>query len=343
MFVLFHSPLKAKEKPLKIGLIQSPPFLILENNENIEGLCIDIWEKISDSLGTDNIYIVKDHANILDALDNHEIDLTIFPLTITSERMRKYYFSQPYFITSLSIATNVRSKWGFSNFLDNFFSVNFFKIVSLLFFVLLVFGFLVWVFERHQNVNHFSRGIKGIADGLWWSASTMTTVGYGDKVPKSFWGRFIAVIWMFTAVIIISSFTAAISSTLTISQITNNIDGLSDLRTIVVGTINGSSSATYLDKNHIAYISYEDVDNAFDDLESGKIQAFVYHKAIIEYYLSKKQYRSDLTNIALDLNKEYFCFASLDAALIQRINPYLADVLESPSWGEMLKKYNLSE
>ncbi len=321
----------------------APPFLVLENNEKPTGLCIDIWGKIADSLGSSYTFVEKDEQLLLSDLEKHELDLTIIPLTITPERMRKFYFSQPFFITTLSIATNANDNDQVKTFLHNFFSVGFFKIIGLLFFIILVFGFLVWFFEHRKNKKHFRKGIKGLMDGIWWSAVTMTTVGYGDIAPTSFWGRFFATIWMFTAVIIISSFTATISSALTVNSIKNNIDNINDLREVRVATIRGSSSADYLRNNKILFIEYERIEDALNDLSHEKIQAFVYDKAIIEYYLSKKQYQSVLTSIALSANKEYFCFASTNESLIHKINPFLIDVLESTDWNLMLKKYNLGE
>lgn len=36
--------------------------------------------------------------------------------------------------------------------------------------------------------------IKTAGDGIWWAMATVTTIGYGDVVPVSFWGRLIGAI-----------------------------------------------------------------------------------------------------------------------------------------------------
>ena len=51
-----------------------------------------------------------------------------------------------------------------------------------------------------------------LADGLWWSIVTLTTVGYGDITPNSFAGRLIGILIMFLGIGIIALFTAAIAS-----------------------------------------------------------------------------------------------------------------------------------
>ena len=52
-----------------------------------------------------------------------------------------------------------------------------------------------------------------IGSGLWWAIQTTTTVGYGDNVPVSAAGRFLAVLVMFFGIGFLTVITAAITST----------------------------------------------------------------------------------------------------------------------------------
>jgi voltage-gated potassium channel Kch len=60
---------------------------------------------------------------------------------------------------------------------------------------------------------------------LWWSASTVTTVGYGDVVPKEPFGRFVAGILMVLGFAFLSLVTGTIASAL-VSRY--KVDGESD-------------------------------------------------------------------------------------------------------------------
>jgi voltage-gated potassium channel len=49
-------------------------------------------------------------------------------------------------------------------------------------------------------------------DEFWWAAQTVTTVGYGDVVPSTGGGRFIAGITMFASVATVSLVTAVVTA-----------------------------------------------------------------------------------------------------------------------------------
>ena len=66
-------------------------------------------------------------------------------------------------------------------------------------------GFLMTVLD-HENY-------KTIGEGLWWAVQTVTTVGYGDSVPTTDAGRFLATVVMLLGIGFLTVITAAITST----------------------------------------------------------------------------------------------------------------------------------
>lgn len=79
----------------------------------------------------------------------------------------------------------------------------------------------------------------------------MTTVGYGDKAPRTVGGRAVGFIWMFTAIIVISFFTATIASSLTLTRLHSRVGGPQDLPHVRVGGLEGSAAVEYLEEQGI--------------------------------------------------------------------------------------------
>jgi voltage-gated potassium channel len=63
-------------------------------------------------------------------------------------------------------------------------------------------------FEEHAP----GATIHNFGDALWWSISTVTTVGYGDKYPVSAGGRGVAVVLMITGIGLVGVLSATVAS-----------------------------------------------------------------------------------------------------------------------------------
>lgn len=56
--------------------------------------------------------------------------------------------------------------------------------------------------------------INTMLDAVWWTAATVTTVGYGDVVPTTDLGRIIGVVFMFVGISILGIFISTIGASL---------------------------------------------------------------------------------------------------------------------------------
>lgn len=325
-----------QHKVLKIGIKAVPPF-VYDEKANLKGLSEELWMKLSNALKLDyeTVYY-EDVASLLGAVQNNEIDLTINPITVTAKRMKEMSFSQPYYITSTVIVS--RNENLVLSTLKNFFSSSFWKALIILIGVIAVFGFLIWLFEKNKNPDQFRDGLKGIGDGFWWSAVTMTTVGYGDKSPVTFGGRFIGFIWMFVAIIIISGLTASISTALTLNSLGGQVSSIQDLSYYHVGTIEGTSAADLLSNQHIGFKTYKGLDGVFNALQSKEIDFIVYEKPILHHYIQEHNLQKDLLIQPQILQTDYYSFAfSKNNPLVKVINPEIVKKIRSLEWQLMLE------
>ena len=62
-------------------------------------------------------------------------------------------------------------------------------------------------------------GLDEIGNSFWWTIVTITTVGYGDYAPDSFYGRVLAIFLMLAGIGLVSTITGSISSIFTTRKI----------------------------------------------------------------------------------------------------------------------------
>ena len=88
------------------------------------------------------------------------------------------------------------------------------RAVLLIILVTIIASILIELFESSQN-SAFST----FWDSAWWVIVTITTVGYGDKIPITPLGKIIGVLIMFVGIALLSVVTATISSILVTRKI----------------------------------------------------------------------------------------------------------------------------
>ena len=281
-----------------------------------------------------------DLKQLLDGVKNRSLDVAAAALTITPEREKSFDFTHAYYSTGLGIAVASKARNPWFSVIRRFLSFAFLKIVLSLALVLLVVGFLVWWFERKKNPQQFNGNVaKGIGAGFWWSAVTMTTVGYGDKAPITFAGRVAALVWMFVGIILISSFTAAITSSLTVSQLESVVKGPEDLPRVTVGTIINTTSESHLEQIHISYLPYKTPREGLIALKKGEIDALVYDAPMLRYYIHR-DYPGSLRVLPKRLLQQNYGIALTSSSpLREQINVVLLQKIREKAWQDKIIQY----
>ncbi|MDR6302244.1 transporter substrate-binding domain-containing protein [Mesonia maritima] len=312
----------------------------MKKGNNFSGLSISSWEMLNEDLSYNYEYkLYNSLAELLNGIENKEVDLSINPITVTDNRMKTLDFSQPYFISHTAVAKKTESKaW---HFLKNLWSWDFISALLLLIGIIFIFGLLVWFFERKHNHDEFGgKGFSGIKEGFWWSAVTMTTVGYGDKSPRTTGGRIVGLIWMFLAIILISSLTAGIASALTVQSINDEITNVQDLERFSVATVESSSSQEFLNLYNIQHEKVKSGEEGIQQLIDGKTNLFVYDQPILNYLIEKNGKETDLEVLQKTLKKDYFSYAfPKDSPLVKKFDPALIALLKTMEWNTLLKDF----
>ncbi|WP_350288549.1 transporter substrate-binding domain-containing protein [uncultured Croceitalea sp.] len=348
VYILIFFRLSGQEvkDTLIVGYAAAPPFII-ENEELLEGINIWLWKRVAEDLELPYKLEQMSFADMLEALKAGEIDVSINPLTITSDRIKELGFTRSFFASHSTVAVAEKSSFQkIKQFLGAIFQMNFLRGFLLLFIILLFFGFLTWLFERRHNPDDFRPGQKGIWDGLWWSVVTLTTVGYGDKAPKTRWGKVAALGLMLSGLLFVSGLTASIASSLTVNQLTENVESFDEFKERPVGTVRSSSSYDFLRVHFFKDINqYNSVIPGLQDLKNQKIEAFIYDEPILKYRIRKDSTLSELQLLPIKFDVQFYAFGiKKDSLELQRrISQRILEIIETTEWEVVLAEYGLTE
>lgn len=223
---------------------------------------------------------------MLQSVKSGEADMSVAAISITSDRDKEFDFSQPIFNAGLQIM--VRDQSGGPTLLQairDFFSPDVLKLIGLVCVLVFVPAHLIWLVERHheeKGIVETRRYFPGIFKAVWWSAATLST--QADEMPKTYLGRMIAIIWMFTSVVFIAYFTAQITTSLTVKQLQGVIQGPNDLPGKTVATVSGSTSEAYLKDKNANVQTFTRIEDAIEALNEKKADAVVYDAPVLLYY-----------------------------------------------------------
>lgn len=331
---------------IRVGYTRAAPFIIEEDNLT-EGINIWLWNRVASDLNLQYELVPMNFPDMLDSLKAGKIDVSINPLTITSQRSKQMEFTHSFYASHSTIAVAKKSSFQkIKQFLGSFFQINFLRGFLLLFVILLFFGILAWLFERRRNPEHFRPGHKGLWDGLWWSVVTLTTVGYGDKSPKTRMGKIVALGLMFSGLLFVSGLTASIASSLTVNQLSSDTSDFSDFKDKSIGTIKSSESDDFLKAHFFKNIqTYPGVVAGLKDLQKNRIEAFIYDAPIMQYRIKKDSSLQNLELLPLKFDVQFYAFGiKKDAiALEQAISQRILEIMETQEWTVILSEFGLSE
>ncbi|KAI3749688.1 hypothetical protein L2E82_20304 [Cichorium intybus] len=210
------------------------------------GFCAEVFKTAFKGLGSDisfEFILSMDedgrvnYNDLIHRLYTGEFDAAIGDITITADRSLYVDFTLPY--TDLGLGTLSRnadaSMWIFMKPFSSHLWV-----VSACFFILL--GFVIWILE-HQTNEEFQGSSSGqIGTTLWFAFSTLV-YAHRQKLQSKL-SRFVVTVWLYVVLVLVSSYTATLSSLLTIEQIRLASNGDS------IGYQRGSPVRGYMVRNY---------------------------------------------------------------------------------------------
>jgi polar amino acid transport system substrate-binding protein len=152
-------------------------------------------------------------------------------------------------------------------------------------------------------------------------------------------GRLLAIVWMVASVIVVASFTAALTAQLTLKQLRGTVHGESDLRYVRVGAVAGTETTEYLGREHIAYQVFADAEAGLSALQKGRIDAVVYDRPLL-LWLVNARFSGSLQVLDATFDPQVYAIALPQGSELRiPIDLALLDAIRSDWWRETLFAY----
>lgn len=341
------SEAQAAEQPvLQVATKTFEPFVIYDAKSNqYTGFSIELWDKLAAEMGVKyELYGVNSIAKLLDEVERGAADVATAGIGITSQREQYLNFSQPFFESGLQImirGTDDGGLWGNSlmPLISAIFSPQLLNALGFLFLALLISAHIIWFLERKHNPGFPESYLNGIWESFWWSAVTVTTVGYGDKTPRSVIGRLFGLFWMFAGLFILAYFTAGIATTFALQEVQGYITGAEDLRGKQVATIKKSTAEEYLTWQGISAKTYDLEEDAYNALIAGEVDALVYDAPALQYY-ALHEGQGQVKMVGTVFQKQNYGLAlHAESPYTEQINLALLRLIERGDYQELYQKW----
>jgi polar amino acid transport system substrate-binding protein len=281
---------------LRVAVYAVPPYGYVEADGSMAGVSVDLWRRVAERMEWPfKLIPVSDMETILGGLEYGRFDAAIGAITITPERAARVDFSYPAHRSGVAVAIRKETGPIFAIMSYGTALAELSPLIIIILTMLVLIGLAMWFIERHVHaVEKASEStVSTLRDGLYWAVVTMTTVGYGDKTPKTTGGRVVAIAWMLSSLVLVSLLSTSLVSRLTADRVESRDGAASiDLRARKLAAVARSSGAEYLDELHLSYTSYKDLPEALDSLANGQSGAVVNSVGALQYPVSKRYARA---------------------------------------------------
>ena len=272
-FWLLAAAFDAKAEPLRIAVYDTAPYASVARDGSFTGASVDLWRRVAEDIGKNYEFVlVSSMEDVLRGVEERRFDAAIGAITITEDRAARIDFSYP--AHRSGVAAALRKTTGPQAAVVSFSTAasELGPLFGVMIVLLFVAGVAMWLAERLETTASSSdSAVRTLRDGLYWAVVTMTTVGYGDKTPKTPLGRYVATFWMLGSLALVSLLSASLVSRLTAEQVGATVRfSQSDLGGKRIAAAAASSGAEYLEHLHIAHRSYTSLQEALEALAAGR-------------------------------------------------------------------------
>lgn len=317
---------------LRVATWISPPYSLEDSEGELRGLAPWMWRRVAQRVGVEFSIKVLTREEVQQGLADGTVDVGIGAVHLTTAQHKQVNHTLPYDSPEIAVAVRPGGSRSPLGALGHIWGAEVLLWLGTLLAATVLFGLAYYIVERPRREGAAAQG--RVSDALWWSIVTMSTVGYGDNVPRSGRGRLVGVVWMVLAMVLSSLFGAVLASRLTVGRLQEDEDSRRVLATSRVGVANDSDAAATLSRLGINSQVLPANADLLGELTENRIDALVDSSSALRY-LRRQAGGDRITILDEGLGEWFVGFAlrrDLGPDLVERVNDAILEVVETPEW-----------
>ena len=274
-------------RAIKVGVLNTEPFAIPDTAMKWTGYAVVMFE--ASSIHARVVPEFREYPSadaLIDAVASGEVDAGVGNTLVTSERLERVDFSQPFLDAGLRVMVSSEKSSSFFRLIDGLVEGGHARL--LLWCLVGALGVTVGVslllrrFDR-EFTPHLHEGLAESFHHVVSVAVTGKTNYKGGVVPP--WiGRIVAAIWLLFGLATVAYLTSTVTSVMTADVMHRQINGPSDLRGKTVGIVDQSGGDTYCSEQKLDVVRFKNVADAVQAMSEHRVDAVVGDASILEYY-----------------------------------------------------------
>ncbi|KAI8525619.1 hypothetical protein RHMOL_Rhmol13G0244200 [Rhododendron molle] len=188
-----------------------------QDQKDYSGFCIEVFQVVQKTLGWERPYNFVEfngtYDELVDSVANKTYCAAVGDITILANRSKKVEFTVPFTESGVSMVVPVKPSPKAWIFLEPFTLGMWLATAAVLVYTMLI----VWFVEHRSNPDFSGPWNDQLGNALWFTFSSLF-LAHREKIQSNY-ARIVVVVWLFLALILTQSYTANLTSMLTISRL----------------------------------------------------------------------------------------------------------------------------
>jgi ABC-type amino acid transport substrate-binding protein len=270
-----------------VGVLNTEPFAIPDTAMKWTGYAVVMFE--ASSIHARVVPEFREYASadaLIDAVASGEVDAGVGNTLVTSERLARVDFSQPFLDAGLRVMVSSEKGSSFFRLVDGLVQGGHARVLVWCLAGALGLTVVVSLLLRRFDREFTPHLHEGLAESFHHVVSVAVTgkTSYKGGVVPPWIGRIVAAIWLLFGLATVAYLTSTVTSVMTADVLHRQINGPNDLRGKTIGIVTASGGDTYCSEQKLDIVRFSTLEAAVQAITERHVDAVVGDASILEYY-----------------------------------------------------------